>query len=80
MRDKICFSYLSDAPLGIRHRSAAQRALRDHLRKPNGQPSGCFSYALDVPPGIGNTDTAPQDMRDPRNMPSGNPTGCFSNQ
>jgi hypothetical protein len=72
MRDKICFSYLPDAPLGIRHRGAAQRALRDYQRDPDGSPTGCFSYTPDVPLRIGNPD--------PRNMPSGNPSNCFSSQ
>lgn len=82
MSDKICFSYLSDAPLGIGHRSAARRALRDHLRMPNGSPSGCFSYTPDVLLGIGNPNVAPQDMRHlPPTPGGGGEMGpCFSYQ
>lgn len=80
MPDKICFSYLSDAPLGIRHRSATQQTLRGYQRTPNGSPSGCFSFTPDAPLGIANPDAVPQDIRDPRRMPGGNPSGCFSYQ
>jgi hypothetical protein len=73
MSDKICFSYLSDARLGIRYRGgnrdAAPQVMRDLPRIPSrgGVAGPCFSYSDGVLP------------RNLRRMP-GSPSGCFSYQ
>jgi hypothetical protein len=74
MSDKICFSYLPDAPLGIRYRSGnrdvAPQAMRDLPPVPGGGgPMGpCFSYSDGVLP------------RGLQKAPSGQPSPCFSYQ
>jgi hypothetical protein len=73
MSDKICFSYMPDAPLGIRYRSGNRDIAPRTMHGLPGIPGGggvmgpCFSYSDGVPRGL-------------RKVPSGNPTGCFSYQ